>query len=97
MLLNNSTIQGNYFKENLYIEVHNLNGTSDNEPPKSFALWKDWWEEKKGEQFDQCSNRDCKNDAEVGAHVQKVRGDRSGIQFRFANSAMEKAQRNHSV
>lgn len=51
--------------------VKNLNGTSDREP-KGFNSWKEFWEDKKGKSFDYCSNLECCEIAEVGAHVQKV-------------------------
>jgi len=54
--------------------VHNLNGTSDNLPPKGYSSWKEWWEEKKGRKFSTCSRSGCATSAEVGAHVQKVYG-----------------------
>lgn len=53
------------------IKVKNINGTSDNKPPKGYSSWEEWWEEKKGRKFDTCSCHDCTNNAEVGAHVQK--------------------------
>ena len=29
------------------IKVHNLNGTTDNKPPRGYESWKEWWEERK--------------------------------------------------
>lgn len=52
-----------------YVEVHNLNGTSDNDPAP-YDSWKDFWEEYKGP-FGKCSRIHCNNDAEYGCHVQK--------------------------
>lgn len=55
-------------------KVKNLNGTTDNNPPKGFATWRAWWEHKKGRAFSTCSRGGCLNNAMVGAHVQKVYG-----------------------
>lgn len=52
-------------------KVHNLNNTTDRIPPKGYATWRDWWEDRKGRKFDTCSCSDCTSAAEVGAHVQK--------------------------
>jgi hypothetical protein len=54
------------------IKVKNLNGTSDNTPPKGYTSWRSWWEAKKGRKFDTCSCSGCKSSATVGAHVQKA-------------------------
>jgi hypothetical protein len=32
-------------------KVKNLNGTTDNTPPRGYVSWKDWWEAKKAENF----------------------------------------------
>ena len=55
----------------MIVKVHNLNNTSDRNPPKGYASWKAWWEDKKGRKFGRCSCIVCKSSAEVGAHVQK--------------------------
>lgn len=55
--------------------VKNLNGTSDNLPPKPYSSWKAWWEDKKGRNFMFCSCSDCLSPASVGAHAQKVSKD----------------------
>jgi hypothetical protein len=54
------------------IEVKNLNGTTDNDPPEGYSTWKEFWEDKKEKDFSTCSCKDCSNDAEVGAHVKKA-------------------------
>jgi len=58
-------------------EVHNLNGTSDNRPPKGYHSWRRWWEDKSGRNFGSCSCYECESGdpAEFGAHVQKLKGD----------------------
>lgn len=53
-----------------FIKVKNLNGTTDNKPPK--GSWKIWWEEQTHNKFSRCSCKTCDNNAEVGAHVQKA-------------------------
>ena len=53
------------------IKVHNLNGTTDNKPPRGYESWKEWWEERKNCSFNKCSCSICISKAEVGAHVQK--------------------------
>lgn len=55
-----------------YIKVKNLNGTSDNKPPDAHDSWKSWWEKKKGRNFSKCSCKGCRENAQVGAHVQKA-------------------------
>lgn len=52
-------------------KVHNLNNTTDRKPPKGYATWREWWEDKKGRKFSTCSCYSCTSSAEVGAHVQK--------------------------
>ena len=59
-----------------YTTVRNIHGTSDNPPPSGYADWKDFWEKKKGRYFDTCSAMHCNNDAQVGAHVHKVGGQK---------------------
>lgn len=51
--------------------VRNINGTSKRKP-KGFISWQAFWEEKKGEEFMVCSNKECWHLAEVGAHVQRI-------------------------
>lgn len=51
--------------------VRNINGTSTRKP-KKFTSWQAFWEDKKGEKFNFCSNKECFNLAEVGAHVQRI-------------------------
>lgn len=54
------------------IKVKNINGTSDNTPPRGYLSWKSWWETKKNRKFNSCSCSGCINSATVGAHVQKA-------------------------
>lgn len=51
--------------------VHNLNGTSDREPPNGYGSWKAWWEARKKRKCGDCSCYKCSSTATVGAHVQK--------------------------
>ena len=55
-------------------KVKNLNGTSDNLPPRGFSSWRSWWEAKTHRRFGTCSCYGCSSAAQVGAHVQKVFG-----------------------
>jgi hypothetical protein len=73
-------IYGSCFKggENNMTEVKNLNNTSNEKhkyPPRGYASWKAFWEDKSGKTFDDCSCSDCNNRAAHGGHVQKVEGD----------------------
>ena len=54
--------------------VKNLKNSSDNNPPKGYASWRDYWEEKKNRKFSGCSCTICANKAEVGGHVKRVYG-----------------------
>ena len=56
----------------MFIEVKNLNGTTDNTPPSQYSSWQEWWEKQMNRKFLYCSCMDCFNFAEVGAHVKKV-------------------------
>jgi len=57
----------------MIISVKNLNGTADRMPKGTYYSWKQWWEAKKYKTFPYfCSTYGCSNNAEVGAHVQKV-------------------------
>ena len=55
-------------------KVKNLNGTTNNTPPRGYTTWRAWWEEKKNRKFSDCSLSGCSTGAVVGAHVQKVYG-----------------------
>ena len=55
-------------------KVKNLNGTTNNTPPRGYTTWKEWWEYKKSRKFSTCSRESCPQNATVGAHVQKVYG-----------------------
>ena len=66
------TRYGSLFKKDDYTKVFNLEGTSDDELPRGFDSWKEWWEETRTEKFESCSNKECDKEAEVGAHVEKV-------------------------
>ena len=54
--------------------VKNINGSSDNYPPKGYNSWKELWEERKNRKFAYCSCVTCTKRAEVGGHVKKVYG-----------------------
>ena len=54
--------------------VRNINGSSDNNPPRGYDSWKEYWEDKKKRLFSKCSCISCSNKAEVGGHVTKVYG-----------------------
>ena len=54
--------------------VKNINGTSDNTPPRGYNSWKEYWEDKKKRRFSKCSCTTCRNTASVGGHVKKVYG-----------------------
>jgi len=56
----------------MFIEVKNLNGTTDNTPPSQYSSWQEWWEKQKNREFLFCSCTGCFNFAEVGAHVKKI-------------------------
>ena len=56
-------------------KVKNLNGTSDNTPPRGYSSWRAWWEAQTGRRFGTCSCSSCASSATVGAHVQKVGSD----------------------
>ena len=36
----------------MFIEVKNLNGTTDNTPPSQYSSWQEWWENKKMKNLD---------------------------------------------
>ncbi len=60
------------------IKVHNINGTSDNKC--KCGSWEKHWEEFNEFQLpwpSRCSEKDCLNFAELGAHVQKEDGSSS--------------------
>lgn len=52
-----------------YTKVKNKKGTGDDNPPKGYNSWKEYWEYAKNRKFDKCSNVKCKNSAEDGSHV----------------------------
>lgn len=52
-----------------YIKVKNKKGTGDDNPPKGYGTWKEYWEDAKNRKFGKCSNVKCTNKAEDGAHV----------------------------
>ena len=54
--------------------VRNIEGSSDNKPPRGFTSWKDYWEYYKKRNFSSCSCISCTRKAEVGGHVKKVYG-----------------------
>lgn len=54
--------------------VKNIRGSSDNNPPKGYSSWKEYWEDKKHRKFSGCSCITCPRMAEVGGHVKKVYG-----------------------
>ncbi len=54
--------------------VKNINGSSDNLPPRGYCSWKEFWEAKKNRRFSRCSCINCLGNAEVGGHVKKVNG-----------------------
>lgn len=54
--------------------VRNIKGSSDNNPPRGYASWKEYWEDKKKRKFSKCSCISCSRKAEVGGHVKKVYG-----------------------
>lgn len=59
--------------------VHNLNGTSDNEPGAPYGSWIQYWRAYKGQTPYYCPRCGARLDDPVGAHVQKdaVYSDRS--------------------
>lgn len=60
------------------IKVKNINHTSQDRysSPKGYDSWEEFWEIKSGQSFPKkCQNINCKNAAEVGAHVKKTSGD----------------------
>ena len=52
-------------------DVHNLNGTTDNKPPKGYSSEKKSWEAKSGMRFGSCSCCGSGHKANVGAYIQK--------------------------
>ena len=55
------------------IKIHNINGTSDNACP--CGSWKQHWIKQGGGKWpNECSVNNCRETAEVGAHVQKAKG-----------------------
>ena len=58
------------------IKVKNLNGTSDSQP-EGYSEWKAFWEGKTNKKFGKCSNQECQDRAEVGAHVKIVSSHKS--------------------
>lgn len=55
------------------VKVKNKKGTSDDELPRGCVSWKDYWEAKSGKRWpSKCCVENCKNKAEVGAHVYKT-------------------------
>lgn len=54
--------------------VRNIKGSSDNNPPRGYTSWKEYWEDKKKRKFSNCSCISCFRKAEVGGHVKKVNG-----------------------
>ena len=54
-----------------WVEVKNLNGTSDKQCV-SCGSWLEHWEHKNENEADKCVAKNCSNDAQVGAHVKKV-------------------------
>ena len=57
--------------------VRNINGSSDNRPPRGYSSWKEYWEDKKKRKFSYCSCVSCVEKAAVGGHVKKVNGTNS--------------------
>ena len=54
--------------------VKNISGSSDNDPPKGYATWKEYWEANMHRKFSVCSCVSCPKTAVVGGHVKKVYG-----------------------
>lgn len=54
--------------------VKNINGSVDNNPPSGYSSWREYWEQKMGRKFSNCSCLSCAKKAEVGGHVKKVYG-----------------------
>lgn len=56
-----------------FVKVKNEKGTSDNNPPKGYSSWKEYWKGKLKKAWpSKCCVKNCKNKAEVGAHVYKT-------------------------
>jgi hypothetical protein len=55
-----------------YVEVKNVKGTANNQPPDGYSSWLDFWEKKKGMKADSCKVFDCSGSPDVGGHVIKV-------------------------
>lgn len=51
------------------IYVKNKKGTSDNDPPKGYPSWLDYWEKQKGGTAKYCRISGCGNPVDVGGHV----------------------------
>ena len=47
----------------------NIPNTSNKQCPNYYDSWLELWEEETGDEALSCSNKTCKNNAEVGAHV----------------------------
>jgi hypothetical protein len=58
------------------VKIRNINGTSDN-PKCPCGTWLKHWEKYTGIEFPACAEASCRENAEVGAHVQKLGSDRS--------------------
>ena len=54
--------------------VKNINGSSDNNPPRGYNSWKEYWEDKKNRFFSKCSCVTCSEKAVFGGHVKMVHG-----------------------
>ncbi|MEI0496541.1 hypothetical protein R4J09_14205 [Brachyspira intermedia] len=52
-----------------YTKVKNKKGTGNDNPPKGYNSWKEYWEYVKKRKFGKCSNVKCTNKAEDGSHV----------------------------
>ena len=67
----NLIIAGSKKQDAQYVEVKNLNGTSDKRCVVC-GTWIEHWSQQLGEHADKCCCLGCNKDAEVGAHVKKV-------------------------
>lgn len=52
-----------------YTKVRNIPNTSDDKKPEGYTSWKQYWEDKTGKEFSTCSEKNCTQSAEHGAHV----------------------------
>ena len=61
------------------VKVKNRKRTSNNKLPEGCSSWKEYWKDNKEYWPSKCCVKDCKNEAEVGAHVYKT--GESGIVY----------------